>query len=245
MRAGSQLDFCDLEECTLNIFDAYLECIPGFRGQSSHTHTVLGSNAIHFLPFFRPARGDGRAVISFQTREASLYAIDPVDSRLANYNWLVSGTSGAGKSFFVNSLISQSTSLDPNVFIVDIGGSYNKLTRFMNGKVLSLEPGRGFTISPFFLEPASDPTEEKIRRRHVFQVFLEMVRIDGHLPGVAIRQLLSESLEDIFVLPELPKHPISYLIGRLRVNASPEAKRLVLLLQPWAKENFFRTVPGQ
>lgn len=239
MRAGSQMDFCDFEESTLGTFDAYLECIPSFFGKNIRAHTVLGSNAIHFLPFFRPPKGDQRPIMSFQTRNATLYGIDPVDPQLANYNWLVSGTSGAGKSFFVNSLLAQSISINPNIFIVDIGGSYNKLTQFLGGHVMSLEPGQGFELSPFFLSKSINPEEERMRRQHIFQIFLEMVRLDGQLPSIEIRHLLSESLEELFEKDLLPKHPVTHLIETISKIKSPEAHRLVMLLEPWKKNNYF------
>ncbi len=239
MRSASQMDLCELEETTLGNFDSYLECIPGFSGRNVKGHTVLGSNAIHFLPFFRPAKGDRRAIASFQTRSSSLYGIDPVDSGLANYNWLVSGTSGSGKSFFVNSLLAQSTSLDPNIFIVDIGGSYNRLTQYLGGRVMSLAPGQGFEMSPFFLPPHTDPIEEKMRRQHIYQIFLEMTRVDGQLPAIEIRHLLMEVLEELFSLDQVPERPVSFLIDKLDTLKTPEARRLQMLLEPWGKENFF------
>jgi hypothetical protein len=238
-RAGGRMDFCEFEETTLGTFDAYLESLPGFCGQNIHQHTVLGSNAIHFLPFFRPARGDRRSIASFETRGSSLYSIDPVAPHLANYNWLVSGTSGAGKSFFVNSLLAQSAVLEPNIFIVDIGGSYNKLTQFLGGRVMSLEPGQGFELSPFFLARAEDPKEERLRRQHIFQIFQEMVRVDGALPAIEIRHLLRAQLDELFDAEELPEKPITALVENLGQVATPEARRLQLLLQPWSRQGFF------
>lgn len=239
VRKSAKMDFCDFEECTIGTFDSYLECIPGFSGSNIQSHTVLGSNAIHFLPFFRPGKGDQRAVITFQTRSAGLYGIDPVDPHLANYNWLVSGTSGAGKSFFVNSLLAQSASLNPNIFIVDIGGSYNKLTEFLGGRVMSLEPGRGFELSPFFLPKATDENEEQVRRRHIFQIYLEMVRIDGSLPSVEIRHLLLQGLISLFEMDRLPEYPTSTLIDALGEVKTSDSERLKLLLQPWSRNGFF------
>lgn len=239
VRAAAQMDFCELDESTIGTFDSYSECIPGFAGKNIRTHTVLGSNAIHFLPFFRPAKGDKRPVVTFQTRNASLYSIDPVDSRLANYNWLVSGTSGAGKSFFVNSLLAQSISIDPNIFIVDIGGSYNKLTQFLDGKVMSLDPGQGFELSPFFLSKNADPKEEKMRRQHIFQIFLEMARVDGQLPPIEIRHLLSECLNELFERDQLPARPISHLMEMVSKIQTSEAYRLGMILEPWGRNSFF------
>lgn len=239
IRAGAQMDFCELEETTLSTFDSYMECIPSFSGRNIRNHTVLSSNAIHFLPFFRPAKGDPMPVASFQTRDASLYGIDPVDHRLANYNWLVSGTSGSGKSFFVNSLLGQSASINPNIFIIDIGGSYNKLTQFLGGRVMSLEPGQGFELSPFFTTCGLDQNEERMRQQHTLQIFLEMTRIDGQLPPIETRHLLSEQIEKIYSLTELPSHPISYLIESISQIQTPEARRLTMLLRPWSQHQFF------
>lgn len=238
MRRAARMDFCELEECSLGTFDSFLECIPGFTGKNLRSHTVLASNAIHFLPFFRPAPGDRRPICTFETRQSTIYGIDPVDPRLANYNWLVSGTSGAGKSFFVNSLLAQSMPLDPNIFIIDIGGSYNKLTQFLGGEVLSLEPGRGFEMSPFFLPASDDPKEERLRRQHILQIFLEMVRVDGGLPPPEVRHLLQDELEKLFNLKSLPERPVTAMLSGLAADSSEEAKRLRVLLRPWAYENF-------
>lgn len=57
----------------------------------------------------------------------------------------------------MNSLLAQSASIEPNILIVDIGGSYNRLTQFLGGQVRSLEPGQGFELSPFFFLKAKMP----------------------------------------------------------------------------------------
>lgn len=238
LQMAGKLDFCEFEETTTGTFDSYLECIPSFRGKNIKSHTVLGSNAIHFLPVFRPSPGDQRPIASFQTTSGGLYGIDPVDARLANYNWLVSGTSGSGKSFFVNSLLAQSSSIDPNIFIVDIGGSYNKLVQFLGGRVMSLEPGQGFELCPFFIAKSDDPKEEQIRRHHILQIFLEMLRVDNQLPTIEVRHLLQENLSGLFEMEELPEHPITYLIQRLEKIEGSDARRLRMLLQPWKKGEF-------
>ncbi|MCB0390899.1 MAG: DUF87 domain-containing protein [Bdellovibrionales bacterium] len=238
LRMSSQLFFCEFEECTLHTFDSYLECIPSFSGKNIQSHTVLGSNAIHFLPLFCTLRGDKRSIVSFTTLSDCVYSIDPVDNKLANYNWLITGTSGSGKSFFVNSLLSQSSSINPNIFIVDIGGSYNRLTQFLGGQVFSLDTNQGFEVSPFFISKCEDPKEERIRRQHIYQIFLEMTRVDGQLPPVDIRQLLSECLGKIFDMKELPVNPISYLLTMLQKINSDISLRLSLLLKPWKRESF-------
>ncbi len=239
LNTHSSLHQLEFEETTLNTFDAFLETIPWFYGEVFHQHSILSSNGIHFLPFFRAAYGDERPVVTFRTRNASLYSIDPTSKRLANYNWLVSGTSGAGKSFFVNSLLLQSLSLNPKVFIVDIGGSYNKLTEFLGGKLLSLDADSAGQVGPFFISKQSDEKDERRRREHIELVFQEMCRDEGKLPSVEERAILHDTLEKVFELDILPKHPILYLQQELAKTPNDKAKRLSILLRRFSHGSAF------
>lgn len=231
LNTQSALQQTEFEETKLSTFDAYLETIPWFYGNVFHQHSILSSNGIHFLPFFRPVKSEDRPVVTFRTRQSSLYSLDPTSKRLANYNWLVSGTSGAGKSFFVNSLLLQSLSLDPRVFIVDIGGSYNKITEFLGGRVLSLDTDSGPSVGPFFMRKSTDDKEERRRREHIELIFQEMCRDEGKLPSVEERALLHDALQPFFELDELPTHPILALQTSLSEVDNPKAKRMSLLLR--------------
>jgi len=237
--ASTRMQQLEFEESALTTFDCFLETIPGFKGKIFHKHSVLSSNGIHFLPFFRPERGDEKTIVTFKTQYGSLYSFDPVSSRLANYNWLVSGQSGAGKSFFVNSLLLQSLSLNPRIFIVDIGGSYNKLTEFLGGKLVHVDTETGFAIGPFFMAKTGDEKEDRRRRAHIQLVFQEMLRDEGRLPSVEERALLQDVLEPLLDRDELPAHPISWVRDELLKNGNPKAQRLSLLLRPWCHTEFF------
>ena len=55
---------------------------------------------------------------------------------------LVLGATGAGKSFTLNFLLVQALQYDPRVLILDLGGSYRWLTRFLERGVHGTIPGR-------------------------------------------------------------------------------------------------------
>ena len=50
------------------------------------------------------------------------------------------GATGAGKSFTLNFLLVQALQYNPRVLILDLGGSYRWLTRFLGGGYLELSP---------------------------------------------------------------------------------------------------------
>lgn len=235
----SQLGHLQFDETSLVTFDCFLETIPGFQGKQFHSHTILASNAAHFLPIFENDRGDHRGVANFRTRTGSLFSINPISSQLANFNWLVSGTSGSGKSFFVNSLLAQSMSLDPRIFIIDIGGSYKKLTHFLGGENIGLDIQNGFKMGPFFMEKSDDPAEERRRREHIEIVFGEMLRDENRLPSIEERALLKQALQPFLDADVVPERPITAVRNKLKEMDPVLAKRLILLLDRWCYPSFF------
>ena len=65
---------------------------------------------------------------------------------------LVTGATGAGKSFLVNFLVTHAQKYDPVTTIFDLGGSYQKLTTLLGGSTWRIGLShRDFTINPFCL----------------------------------------------------------------------------------------------
>jgi hypothetical protein len=235
----SRMGHLRFEETSLNTFDCFLELIPGFKGKVFHQQKVLGSNAIHFLPLFGREAGDDRPVLTFETRHGEIFSFDPFHYHLANYNWLISGTSGSGKSFFVNSVLLKSAHLDPRVFIIDIGGSYTKTAQFFDGQCISLNVHEGFKMGPFFIDRCQDSKDESRRREHIQMVFWELLRDEGRLPSIEARGVLKEILNPYFEMDVLPIHPISAIRDDLKHRQGSLAKRLSLLLDRWCYPSFF------
>ena len=79
------------------------------------------------------------------------------EGRLAGRRCLVTGATGAGKSFLMNFLVTHAQKYDPITTIFDLGGSYQKLTRLLGGSTWRIGLShRDFTINPFCLEPTPE-----------------------------------------------------------------------------------------
>ena len=141
---------------------------------SERTKRLETSNLCDLLPIYGPWRGHALPRVMLRTRAGSLLSLDPFDASLSNANQLISGASGAGKSFLTNVLLLQMLKEDPRVYFVDIGGSYRKLCENLGGQYvdLALGNGDGLAINPFDLAPG-----EKIPSSHKVKFLLGLVEL--------------------------------------------------------------------
>lgn len=122
------------------------------------------NNLVDFLPIYGPRLGDDDPVVLFRNRLNGLVSFNPFDSKLTNYNALVTGSSGAGKSFLNNCILAQELARGLRVFIIDIGGSYKKLTESLGGQYLEMDLSDQYRINPFDIpDPSSEPSNQKLK----------------------------------------------------------------------------------
>lgn len=122
------------------------------------------NNLVDFLPVYGPREGDLDPVVLFRNRLNGLVSFNAFDPGLPNYNSLVTGSSGAGKSFLNNCILLQELARGLRVFIIDIGGSYKKLTEALGGQYLEINLSDQYRINPFDLaNPEEEPSNQKIK----------------------------------------------------------------------------------
>ena len=120
---------------------------------------VSAGAAACMAPIFGPPSGTPRsghlqrdALAILETQWKTPYYYDLFHNEVGHT--LVLGATGAGKSFTLNFLLVQALQYDPRVLILDLGGSYRWLTRFLGGGYLELSPDDdagegGFRLRPF------------------------------------------------------------------------------------------------
>lgn len=122
------------------------------------------NNLADFIPFYGPREGDADPVVVFRNRLNGLVGFNQFDSALSNYSSLVTGSSGAGKSFLNNCILVQQLARDLRVFIIDIGGSYKKLTECLDGQYLEVNLTDEYCLNPFDIPDVSaGPTDQKLK----------------------------------------------------------------------------------
>lgn len=103
-------------------------------------------NATQYMPILSDWSGTGSGILLPTMRE-QFACIDPFSGRLGtNYNIAVTGTSGGGKSFFIQMLMLNVLFNGGDIFIIDVGGSYRKLCEALGGVYLEYS---NLAMNPF------------------------------------------------------------------------------------------------
>ena len=105
-------------------------------------------DAVEFLPVIADWSGTGTPQMSFISRSGQIMAMDIFDSN-TNYNTCVVAASGSGKSFLTNDIITSYISSGAKCWVIDIGRSYEKLTRAMAGDFVEFGEKSQICLNPF------------------------------------------------------------------------------------------------
>ena len=198
------------------------------RERSRRMNTEVLAN---FIPLFGDWKGHEEPRVLIKNRQGGLVGFDPFSPTLTNFNQVISGGSGAGKSYLTNLLVAQLMKEDPKVFIVDIGGSYKKVTENLGGQYVPIGADSTLSLNPFDL---SERTIEAIDQKIKFMTSLVeiMTKEDG---AGGIGKLERSEIEHAIkeVLAESGEPRLSRLREKLLKNSEPSLQRMGKILGPW------------
>jgi conjugal transfer ATP-binding protein TraC len=123
--------------------------------------------------------GGGAPILMFYGRKGQIATLDFFDSHSVNKNFFILATSGSGKSFLVNYIVVNYFSCGSQIRIVDIGGSYKKLTKMLGAKYLNFGLDTDICLNPF--THIQEPEEEMSA---VHAVFLQMAFSNSDNPTI-------------------------------------------------------------
>lgn len=192
------------------------------------------NNLVDFLPLYGPRIGDENPICLVHSRLGSLVSINPYDSGLSNYNSLVTGSSGSGKSFFNNFLLLQQMSRGVKVFVIDIGGSYKKLTELMHGQYFEIKLSDEYAINPFAIKDTqTGPSSEKVKaltsiiEQMVSEANLKLSKFER----VLIEKAINETYENAKITGQSPI--LSDFEKICKKSDEPELQKIGKLLFSW------------
>ncbi len=212
------------------------------RKRQVRTVFLSAGLAACLAPVFGPPKGSARsrhlareALAVFETPWRTAYHYDLFCGDVGHT--LILGATGSGKSFALNFLLVEALKYGPRVLILDLGGSYRWLTRFLGGSYLELTSGEtesGLRLAPFAL-PATTRT---------FQFLtgwvLRLLKLGGFKPGGADTSEIRARVEDLYAL-EPERRTLGVLAGSLPAAMWPALSRWT---EGGAWGRFFDNPPG-
>lgn len=189
-------------EETYNLLNAWLAVIPGNKAHNLRRLAVLETNVADLSFVFVQDCGEEicrhlgtPALAVFETPEQTPYFFNLHVGDVGH--GVVLGSTGSGKSFLLNFLITQLQQHDPRVIVLDLGHSYRKLATLLEGAYVELGVrSQAVTINPFDLDA---PTSDQIHFLHAFtRVLIEGE--DGYRLSNHEDREVYEAIENLFVL---------------------------------------------
>lgn len=196
------------------------------------------NNLADFLPVFGAREGDQDPVVIFRNRLNGLVSFNPFDPALSNFNALVTGSSGAGKSFLNNCILAQELARDLKVFIIDIGGSYKKLTESLNGQYLDVNLSDESRLNPFAIQDiVKGPSDQKIKSLLAIVESMVVEEERPRLPKLE-KVLLEKAINELYreKANENKVPVLSDLKKKLEKSSEQSMQQIAKLLYMWTGE---------
>ncbi len=108
---------------------------------------LFADEAANFVPAEGDWHGTKNKTVFLVSRRGQLVGFDLFDSD--SYNGYIVASTGAGKSVFINLLTLFYLSKGNRVWIIDIGRSYEKLTKETGGQWIEFDPANPISLNPF------------------------------------------------------------------------------------------------
>lgn len=156
--------------------------------------TMTTEQAAVLLPIFSEWKGTGTYHASLLSRNGQLMSLSLHDSN-TNKNLVIAAESGSGKSFLTNELIFSYLSEGAQVWVIDAGKSYEKLSDLLRGDFIHFEEGTGVCLNPFELVQNYEDEEDAI-----VSLVSAMASAKGNLSEwqvSALKQVMTDVWEDL------------------------------------------------
>ncbi|MFI5343144.1 MAG: type IV secretion system protein TraC [Chlamydiales bacterium] len=111
--------------------------------------TTISKECAHFVPLHGEWAGTSTPGMLLHGRRGQIMNWNPFDNKSGNYNCVVLGKSGAGKSVFMQDLIMNGLRGGARIYIIDVGRSYEKLCEIVQGQQLEFSKNTNICLNPF------------------------------------------------------------------------------------------------
>lgn len=226
---------------TAPIAPYFLKTTPGYLSDKDRyrDHAYSSSQLATLLPaLYLPDGTEAPPSCLFHTRQGTMYNFAPHDfTNLNNFNMMIAGSSGSGKSVATNLILLQKMAGGARCVGIDIGGSYYKLCHVLGGNYLTMDLDNDRNRMNFlYAPPGSIPGEEEIIQNALLVERMVIENDQDQLPKED-RMLLTECIRQAYQAKVARGEEVilSDVQKILANQSSPNAKSLGNRLRIWCK----------
>lgn len=226
---------------TTPIAPYFLKTTPGYLSDKDRyrDHAYSSSQLATLLPaMYLPDGAEAPPACLFSTRHGTMYNFAPHDFvNLNNFNMMIAGSSGSGKSVATNLILLQKMASGARCVGIDIGGSYYKLCHVLGGNYLTMDLDNDRNRMNFlYAPPGSIPGEEEIIQNALLVERMVIENDQDQLPKED-RMLLTECIRQAYQAKVARGEEVilSDVQKILANQSSPNAKSLGNRLRIWCK----------
>lgn len=247
LRTLREMGGCEGIEERLAALEVFTKNAPGSCEGIRHKK-MKSSNASHLLSIFDYWRGNSRPICLLPNRSGVLVSLDPFDPELPNWNGLIFGGSGAGKSFTVSQLILQFSAQKPKpkVVWIDNGASSKGPIDTLGGSFIDLNLESSIKLNMFDILPEEiEPGPIKIK---LILAVLESILKEEEQKGLPKREkaLLEEVIIKTYYACKGKIPTLSDLKKNLEVHEDSILRRYSQILFSWTgKTPYGKILDGQ
>lgn len=137
-------------------FPAFLAALPMTWGEYAQDlkelnllRTTLNTECGSLVPIQGEWMGTKTPGMLLIGRRGQLINWNPFDNKAGNYNTVVVGRSGSGKSVFMQDLLLSKLGVGAKVFILEVGRSFEKLCDLLHGQYIEFSKESNICLNPF------------------------------------------------------------------------------------------------
>lgn len=112
-------------------------------------NTMTAFNAINVAPMQGEWKGTRSANMILPGRRGQIATFNPLDNMEGNYNVAISAASGRGKSVLIQEYIIAILASGGRVWVIDVGRSYEKTCKLLNGTFIEFSRNNSICLNPF------------------------------------------------------------------------------------------------
>lgn len=199
--------------------------------------TTISQECSHFVPCHGEWAGTSTPGMLMHGRRGQVMNWNPFDNLSGNYNCIVLGKSGSGKSVFMQDLLMSGLRGGARVYIIDVGRSYEKLCEIVNGQQLEFSKNSNICLNPFTKLKIDDQEEKEMALSFLKQTVSCMAAPQSGTNEFE-NSLIEKAIYDVW---EQKGNDATITDVALRLTSLPEeeAKRLGVMLTPYTSTGMY------